>query len=408
MNFEYVIPKRLDAKEYIAPQRFRQNKDARQYSPLVSAGALVFSEIADHVQRMVTPTGVGGKLVYVYNFTDTAICMIDSRNGIVIIEPLQYSGMRDITNLLGTVMVEVVYHNQDQVISKASEVYLEARRDALVGLSLGVPTDNLYNTDHLYDTIATKASEVQRHRYTITKVSEILHRYGGAFYLSDVDIVIGEMRNPSKIWVHPNSESELKAKARPHGKLDESLDVTVCINDNHHVFDKAFINISGTALEVPVTRNPSQPEGISVWFNVQQPGTRPKMYAFDSKECPLKIYTNQTEALGAGSSEKILEKELLEGKAELARQKQEFEKEQFKREQQRQAEDERRKQEDIKRQQEAQEREDARRRQQEKNFDRAERVSFWRKVLIEGTKAIAAAASAAVVIIGLYVKHKAS
>ena len=53
------------------------------------------------------------------------------KNGIVIIEPLQYSGMCDITNLLGTVMVEVVYHNQDQVISKSSEVYLEARRDAL-------------------------------------------------------------------------------------------------------------------------------------------------------------------------------------------------------------------------------------------------------------------------------------
>lgn len=408
MNFEYVIPKRLDAQDYIAPQRFRQNKDSRLYSPIVSAGALVFSEIADHVQRMVTPVGVGGKLVYVYNFTDTAICMIDSRNGIVIIEPLQYSGMRDITNLLGTVMVEVVYHNQDQVISKASEVYLEARRDAFIGLTLGVPTDNLYNTDHMYDTIATKASEIQRHRYTISKVTSLFSNYGGAFYLSDADIVIGEIRNPSKVWVHPNSEPELKAKARPHGKLDQSLDVTVSINDNHHIYDKAFINISGTALEVPVTRNPSQPEGISVWYNVQQPGTSAKLYAIDGKDCPVRIYTNQTEALGAGSAEKILEKELLEGKAELARQKQAFEKEQFMREQQRQAEDERRKQEDLKRQQESQEREDARRKQQEKDYDRAERISFWRKVLIEGTKCIAAAASAAVVMIGLYVKHKAS
>ena len=408
MNFEYVIPKRLDAKEYIAPQRFRQNKDARQYSPLVSAGALVFSEIADHVQRMVTPTGVGGKLVYVYNFTDTAICMIDSRNGIVVIEPLQYSGMRDITNLLGTIMVEVVYHNQDQVITKSSEVYLEARRDALVGLSLGAPTDNLYNTDHMYDTIATKASEVQRYRYTISKATTILSDYDGAFYLSDVDIVIGEIRNPSKIWVHPNSESELKAKARPHGKLDQSLDVTVSINDNHHVYDKAFINISGTALEVPVTRNPSQPERISVWFNVQRPGSRPQFYAIDSKECPIRIYTNQTEALGAGSAEKVLEKALLEAKAELARQKQQFERDEFDRNQKRQVEEERRKYEELKRQQEFQEREDERRKEQEKNFDRAERISFWRKVLIEGTKAIAAAASAAVVMIGLYVKHKAS
>lgn len=408
MKFDYVIPKRLDGDDYITPQRFRQNKDARLYIPQVSAGVTVFSEIPDHVQRMVTPTGMGGKLVYVYNFTDTALCMIDSRNAIVIIEPLQYSGMRDISNLLGTIVVEVVYHNQDKMISKSSEVYLEARRDAFVGLTLGTPTDNMYNSDHAYDTLFTKAAETQRFRYTIPKVAPLLDKYDGAFYLSDIDIVIGEVINPSKIWVHPNSEPTLIAKAAPHGKVGESLDVNVSINDNHHVFGKAFINISGTALEIPVTRDPSQPEGISVWFDVRVAGSKPTFYTFDDKTCPLKIYTNRTDALGNGSPEKVLEQQMLEEKGRIAREKQQYDRDEFERNKRAKIEEEIRKQEELKRQQAQQKREDDRRKEQEKNFDRAERTSFWRKIVIEGTKLIAAVASAAVVVIGLYLKHKAS
>lgn len=408
MSFEYVIPKRISSADMVKPIHYRQGKDSRTLPPQISAGFTVFSEISDLVQGITTPSGVGGKTVYMYNFTDTTLCIVDSTNALIIVEPVEYSGTRDISHLQGSIIVEVVYNNQDKKISKPSEVYLDQRRRALVGLDLGIPAENCYNDDSEFETIYDKASTNQRFRYVITKPLDVLKKYHGAFYLSDLDIVIGTTCNPKRVWIHPNSDRLVKKKARPRMKTTESLGVEMYINDLHHVYDRAFINISGKVLEVPVLRDPSIPEGSVIWFNVHDPTCRPEHFDIKCPDCPIIFYTNITDAEAAGNPEKLIERTIMEEKAKLNRDKMQFEREEFERQQRKTDEAIRRAKEQAQQEQAAREREEKRKREHETRNDKFEKVSFWRKMLLEGTKAVAAAATTAALIFTWYAKSKSA
>lgn len=407
MSFEYVIPKRISSTDMVKPIHYRQGKDTRLLPPQVSAGFTVFSEVSDFVQGIHTPTGVGGKTIYMYNFTDIPLVIVDSTNAIVIVEPVEYSGTRDISHLQGSIIVEVVYNNQDKMISKSSQVYLDQRRRALVGLDLGTPAENCYNDDNEYEDIYSKASTNQRFRYVITNPLDVLKKHSGAFYMSDLDIVIGTTSNPKRVWIHPKSDRLVKKRARPRMRPTDSLGVEMYINDLHHVYDRAFINISGKVLEVPVLRDPSIPEGSVIWFNVHDPNTPPEHYDINSPECPIKFYTNVTDAEAAGNPEKLIEKAIMEEKAKLNQDKMKFEREEFERQRIRNEEAARKAREQAEQDRIARERENERRKENEKRADKFEKVSFWRKMLLEGTKAVAAAATTAALIFTWYAKSKA-
>lgn len=408
MSFEYVIPRRICSADMVKPIHYRQGKDSRMLPPQISAGFTTFSEISDIVQGITTPTGVGGKTIYLYNFTDTALCIVDSSNALIIIEPVEYAGTKDISHLQGSIIVEVVYNNQDRMISKSSEVYLDQRRRALVGLDLGLPAENFYNDDNDFDNIYTKASTNQRFRYTITKPLDVLKKYHGAFYMSDLDIVVGTLHNPKRIWIHPNSDRIVKKKARPRMKQSESLGVEMYINDLHHVYDRAFINISGKVLEVPVLRDPSIPEGSVIWFNVHENNSIPEHYPITDQECPIIFYTNMTDAEAAGNPEKLIERAIMEEKAKLNRDKMQYEREEFERQQRKADEAIKRAKEQAEQEQAARERENQRKKEHDKRTDSFEKVSFWRKMLLEGTKAVAAAATTAALIFTWYLKSKSA
>lgn len=406
MTFDYVIPSRLEHADMRQPLRFRQQLDVRLPIPSIMVGCVVYSEIADMIQRKSTPVGCGGKTVYLYNFTDTPLCMIDNKNGIIIVEPFVYAGNLEMSDIEGSIVVEVVYNNQDPTLSQSSLKYLNQRRSALVGLELGVPSENIYNDSSSFDTMFTKSNENQRFRYIINNGSEILRKYNGAFYLDDVDIVIGSTRDSSKIWIHPKSDKDVKIKARSRYSEVTSLGLDISINDNHHVFDRAFINIAGRALEVPVTRDPAVDEGVWLWYNVHDPGTAPHRYKL--VDSPLKIYTNITDAISGGSPEKLIEKEILSEKTTFQKDKIASEREEHRRAQEENDRKRKAQQEHEAHQQRERERQQEFNRQQQKNNEKYERVSFWRKMLLEGTKAVAAAAATAALIFGWYMKQKKS
>lgn len=406
MTFDYIIPSRLEQSDMRQPKRFRQQSDVRYPLPSISLGCTVYSDIPDLIQRKSTPIGVGGKTIYLYNFTDISLCMIDSKNAITIVEPFVYAGNQDMSDILGSIIIEVVYNNQDTALSQSSLIYLNQRRSALVGLELGVPSENFYNDSALQDTIFTKANENQRFRYVVDRGSDTIRKYGGAFYLEDLDIVIGNVHDLSKVWIHPKSDIDVKVKARPRHSKVKSLGIDITINDNQHYYDRAFVNIGGKVLEVPVIRDPSMKEGVWVWYNVHDPGSAPQCYPVE--ESPLKVYTNKMDAQSAGSPEKLIEKEILNEKTTLLRDKikadkQEHDraKEEAERRRQQQREQEQQQQRERDRQYQQQQ-------QQQKNNEKFERISFWRKMLLEGTKAVAAAATTAALIFGWYMKQKKS
>lgn len=403
MTFEYVIPTRLDPADMRKPARFRQLPD-RYLVPHITIGCTVYSDTMDILQQKPSPSGTGGRSVYLYNFTDTPICMIDSKNGIVIVEPFVYAGSQDISDWQGTIVVEVMYNNQDSRLSESSLIYLNQRRYALVGLDLGVPSENLYNDVNDFDNIFTKANENQRHRFVIDNAVSVLNKNGGAFYIEDVDVIIGSTLDKAKIWIHPKSDKNALARARPREPNISALGIDISINDIQHLYDKAFVNLASSVIEIPVTRDPSRVEGVTVWYNVHDPGSSPQIYSF--ADCPLKIFTNKTDAQSVGSPEKILEKEILKEKNNFQREKFDYDK--WEALKQKEENDRKRAHQ---REQEAQhkrerERQWEQQQQQQKNNEKFERISFWRKMLLEGTKAVVAAATTAALIFGWYVKQK--
>jgi hypothetical protein len=322
MSYRYKIPSSLTHEEVGDAIRFRQGKVYEvNRAQTISSGLNSLSTYLDEFFVQPTPVGCGGKLVYLYNFTDTAISMIDSNNAISIAEPLDYLDRAGEPVFGGCIIVEVIHLNQAGQLSDNSNNYLKHRRAALAGLDLGMPAENCYNDNSRYDSILTKAIENQRMRFVIGDVGELFKKYGGAFFISDADAVITAVTNPELIWIHPRSSHDVKKKARPNIGAVDSLGVDISINDTAHRYERAFINLSGQAIEVPIIRDNSIPDGVTIWSNIYAVGTRPGFYSFDDKTMPMKIYSNTMDAIAGGSVDKLLESALLEQKNALAKEK---------------------------------------------------------------------------------------
>lgn len=408
MSFEYIIPPEVKNAELAAPYFLSQVAGPNDIRTQLSVGKMHYTEILDRVQCTFTPRGIGGRLVYVYNFTNFPICLIDNTNAITIIDSAYNSNLVPQDGLHGKIIVEVATNNQDQKISQMNDAYLKRRREAFVGMDLGYHGDNCYNDEAYDNTISAKASQNQRLRFIITDPLALFKDNGGAFYLRDANIVIGMMNDPNKIWLHPDSEKTIKLKARPKMKNTESLGVEVYINDNEHVFDKAFVNVAGEVLEVPVTRNANEPNQISLWFDVHSQGTTPMHYKFDDRNCPVEIYRSRADALSGGSPDKVIDKEILEIKAKLAKEKTEYDQAEFERQRIRAEEQAQRQREELENQRREKEKDQQLKHEQAKYNQKVEKVSFWRKFMVEGVKTVAAVAACVTSAVGLYLKYKAA
>lgn len=405
MEPQFIVPQRIAPEDMLNPTRTVHGPSDRFLTQAIAAGFITYSDAADFAERRCVATGSGGKTIYAYNFTASPICMVDSNNAIMIIEPIPYAANRDLASIQGSIIIEVVYNNQSQNLSKPCEAYLRHRKAALEGLEFGTVVDQMMNDD-LVHTFVEKASMNLRQRFTITEPDNTFQKYGGAFYVEDLDVVIGSTSNLNRIWIHPRSNPDVLKKARPRSTEVNSLGMEIYINDLRHAYDKAFVNISGKVVEVPVIRDPSMPEGYSIWYNVHEPNSKPQRYPIDGVDCPIKFYTNVTDAQAAGNPERLIEQKILEEKAKLNQSKVDYERDEFERNRRKVEDELKRRQEQLEEEKRRQEQEAQRRKENEKRQEQLEKVSFWRKMLLEGTKAVAAAATTAALMFGWYMKQK--
>ena len=407
MSFNFVIPRTLDVNDHSTPAVFKQDLygGERMYGSEVSG--LRLAGKYDRFLDETTPQGIAGVYVRAYNFTDKPLVMLDANCNASILEPILKMGNDHVEG--ECIVVDVMYLNQDQQISRHSEEYLKHYRLAWTGSEMTSPV-----VDGLTGAFIQKASQNRIYRFFISATDEILARYDDAFYFEPGGVVLGTIRDLKKILVHPKASDTQLKKARPKLESVKSLGTEIGVNDPSHVYDKVFTHVHGSVLEIPITRDPNKESGIFLWRNVHQPKSRPEKFQFDDPANPVKVYPTRTAAEAGGAPEKAIELELARQKLALAEAKiasdQADHERMLETQELAQAAAIKKAEADVKlKEQEAilREREAHRRHKEERNREHVENVSFWRKVLVEGAKTIGAIAATATVLIGWYAKKKA-
>lgn len=408
MSFNFVIPQTLNDDDHTKPAIFRQDVYGDIRMPGNEIQGLRLAGKYDGFLDETTPQGIGGVFVRAYNFTDKPIVMLDANNNATILEPVLRMGPDHVDG--EAIVVDVMYLNQDQRISRQGEEYLKHRRQAWTGSDMTDPV-----VDGLSGNFIKKANQNRIYRYFITATDEIMQRYDDAFYFEPGNIVLGTIRDVKKILVHPKSDDAHLKKARPKLEAVKSLGAEIGVNDPDHVHDKVFTNVFGNVLEVPITRDPSKPSGVTVWENVHRNNSAPVTHLLDDPTMPVKLFPSRKSAEAGGDPQKLTELELTKRKLDLAEAKIKSDTEDHQR--QLEAAEQARITAQAKAATDAAAREhDAairahereRRILDERQREHIENVSFWRKVLLEGAKTIGAIAATATLLIGWYAKKKAA
>ena len=126
MSFNFVIPRTLDVNDHSTPAVFKQDLygGERMYGSEVSG--LRLAGKYDRFLDETTPQGIAGVYVRAYNFTDKPLVMLDANCNASILEPILKMGNDHVEG--ECIVVDVMYLNQDQQISRHSEEYLKHYR----------------------------------------------------------------------------------------------------------------------------------------------------------------------------------------------------------------------------------------------------------------------------------------
>lgn len=412
MSFNFVIPRTLQLDDHTKPATITQDLYSGMKMPGSEVPGLRLAGKYDGFFDELTPQGIGGVFVRAYNFTDKPIVMVDANNNATMLEPVLRMGQEHVTG--ETIVVDIFYLNQDQRISRQSEEYLKNRRKAWINTDMTDPV-----VDGLNGNFVAKANLNRMYRYYIPASDEVFERYDDAFFFEPGTIVLGTIKDINKVLVHPKSDDAHLKKGRPKLESVRSLGAEIGVNDPDHVHDKVFTTVFGSVVEVPITRDPTKPSGITYWENVHQNNSQPVQHQLGDPNLPVKLYANRLAAETGGAPDKQIELDLVKEKLALAQSKIISDKEDYQRslEQSKAAADAAaakiehdRNEREKAREQEAllRERDLKRKAHEDRNREHVENVSFWRKVLLEGAKTIGAIAATATLLFGWYAKKKAS
>lgn len=408
MSFNFVIPQTLNEDDHTTPAIFRQDVYGSIRMPGSEIPGLRLAGKYDGFLDETTPQGIGGVFVRAYNFTDKPIVMLDANNNATILEPILRMGQEHVDG--ETIVVDVMYLNQDQRISRQGEEYLKHRRQAWTGSDMTDPV-----IDGLTGDFIKKSNQNRIYRYFIPANEEIMQRYDEAFFFEPGNIVLGTIRDVKKILVHPKADDAHLKKARPKLEAIKSLGAEIGVNDPDHVHDKVFTNVFGNVLEIPITRDPNKPSGITVWENVHRNNSSPVLHLLEDPSTPVKIFPSRKSAEAGGDPQKLTELKLVQQKLDLAEAKIKSDAEEHQRqlilaEQARETAQAKAVADMATKEHEAMLRAQERERRilDERQREHIENVSFWRKVLLEGAKTIGAIAATATLLFGWYAKKKAA
>lgn len=447
------------------PQRLSHEDDVRSYNACDSD-----SIIKEYISRVVdksvmitrSQADCSERKVYL-NFTDRPLMMIGQDNVPHILPIVKLDKYIDFC-LNALVIITIPPHTDASTLT--SEV-----DDAVTNF-----TQHRYNALSNIDPEHRKLSSGTLDPFTsslyfntpkidiLTDITGKLKTFNG-FYSGALDRVIVDFMRPSLThWVHPRSDYAVKVNLTPaDDKESKVMRVSYSINDPLTQHHKAFINISGDVIEIPITRDDAKPAILTVRHEVNGRVVSENAYPLDDPKKPVRLYADKQSALDLGDAnavmnkishdhklerleaeikaaeqkciyeskkvevaEKKLESELrnAEIRAELEKKKLEDQKEMFDRqakidreryeEAERAAKRAREDAETLRRQQQedreharrARESDEAAKRRHEEEARKSEKESFWRRGVIEGMKVVAAVASTILTGIGLWVKFK--
>lgn len=418
MGLEYFIPRQLLEVDFPKPQTLTQDPNG-----MLNGFDTQLHNLAGESNNFLhkpTAMGVGGMYIRAFNYTDKPIVMIDANNVAIILDPQQRVGMND---RYGSelIVVDVIQLNQDAHVSPRGLDYLAKRREAFTGLECTSPAIDTYSENYVL-----KSNQNRLYRYNLDGSDTRFNQYEGAFFFEEAGVVFGTIEDVNKVLVHPKASDVHLMKSHPKLADVKSLGSEIGVNDPDHKYERLFTVVYGVVKEVPISRNRTLPSGITYWENVHQKNSAPLFSELDIANVPIKLYTSIAEAETGGSPEKAIELEVIREKIKLQQNKATADREEHDRvlqkaELDRQAakekaehdretarlkaeQDAKLREEDLK----YRERESKRKADEERNREKVENISFWRKVLVEGVKTITTIASVAALALGWYIKQKAT
>lgn len=261
--------------------------------------------------------------VIVTNYTQKAISVIDRFNRVRTINPT-YNLHSEQSGFEGCVVVEKIigrnhYVGGDQDVNYRKYISMEAlkQKDNVRGF---------YEIDDPYDLTE------QYHYFEQTIIRDIdksLNQHSGAFYIGVTDLVFVSTDPTNVTFLHPLTDSYTKMTLCPSYGSESTTGVELFINDREHTMTRAFTNMGGVVLEVPIQRNPSLRNGIYVSTTTidefRKVNRSTKYYNFTDTDSPVRVFDSRNDAESKGSNDAILEKQILDLKQEIARAKEELE-----------------------------------------------------------------------------------
>lgn len=170
--------------------------------------------------------------------------------------------------------------------------------------------------------------------YTLGISRERLEQVGGVAYLNDVDLVVGFEKHRDDA-LHPYSQSGQRERLSQGLEKDSGLTQRYLLVDNSGIYGSRWVNTGYDVFELRPTADPRMRDGVYVSIYTplhREPKTH--FYELADAEKALGLYRNRAEAEAFGKPEtrfaaelKQIEHDLVLQKADLARLKQENERE---------------------------------------------------------------------------------
>lgn len=147
--------------------------------------------------------------------------------------------------------------------------------------------------------------------YSFPSFDTLMEKYGGAFYCHELDLVFTTPYVKTNV-IHPSTRAaELAELFKDQDMIDGGLSFKLLINDPQHLYAKAFINVGGMVIEVPLQRKTVEAPGVII-TRQRGGGADPaapivNQYSLDDEELPIRIFKSYSEAEAYGDPTKAVE-----------------------------------------------------------------------------------------------------
>lgn len=252
--------------------------------------------------------------VILTNYTNHPLTLIDRDNRARTIEPvcLSHPGEFD---FIDAVVIERIIVKQETFNAKPDSAFHKYAK-----LN---PLRRRANVKAFYDSYNVDGRPEDYHfldQAIIHNVDSLLKSHDGGFYIETMGYVVTQPDTANVTYIHPQTDSITKMELCPSASNESSAFFELFLNDTDHLYEKAFTNLTGVVIEIPIQRNSQLPNGIHyVTGNLDQYRNRSKStyhYGFDNEDCPIKIFSSKVDAATLGNADTIAEKEILRLKHE--------------------------------------------------------------------------------------------